>query len=152
VDDVADRIEVELGPGLLRGDKINRPALAELVFRNPAALARLEGIVHPEVARRAATERAAHPADQIVVYDVALLTEKGLADQFDRVVVVQAPMEQRLTRLKKRGLSREHALARMAQQATDSQRAAIADVVVNNDASLEELREAAAEVWRTIAP
>lgn len=152
VSDEAQVIEGQLGPGLLASDgSVNRAALAARIFSDPAARAWLESLVHPEVARRAAALRAGLPPDAVVVYDVALLAEKGMRGQFDAVIVVTAPVEQRLARLEQRGVPRDDALARMAAQASDEERARIADIVVDNSGSMNDLRESAAGVWRQLA-
>lgn len=151
VDDLAERIEARLGPGLVSAAGVDRARLADRVFADPQARRALEEMVHPEVAARVAALRAAFPSDSVVVYDVALLVEKGLADQFDVVVVVQAPLEIRLARLAERGISRSDALARMSTQATDEQRAVVADIVIDNSGALADLRHAAADLWHRLA-
>lgn len=152
VSDEAQVIDGKLGPGLLASDgSVNRAALAARIFSDPAARAWLESLVHPEVARRAAALRAGLPPDAVVVYDVALLAEKGMRGQFDAVIVVTAPVEQRLARLEQRGVPRDDALARMAAQASDEERARVADIVVDNSGSMNDLRESAAGVWRQLA-
>lgn len=140
----------EAFPSCVAGGHVDRAALASAVFGDAAALRRLEGIVHPEVARLAAHARSSVPAGAVVVYDVPLLTEKGMAGQFDAVVVVTAPMETRLARLAARGVSRGDALARIESQATDAERAAIADVLVDNSGSLEDLRQQARRVMASL--
>ena len=92
--------------------------------------------------------------DAVVVQDVPLLVETGQADAFDLVIVVEAPLEERLRRMvEDRGMSRADAEARIAAQATDEQRRAVADVVIVNDADLERLASVANQVWdRFLAP
>lgn len=123
------------GAGLLLPDgSLNRPALGALVFAEPKARSALNGIVHPLV-RAAAKELgdAAGPGD-IVVQDIPLLVESGQGANFHLVVVVQAPAALRIERMvRDRGMGEADARARMAAQATDEQRAALADVVVVND-------------------
>lgn len=137
-------------PSCVVGNHVDRAALASAVFGNAAALRRLEDIVHPEVARLAAQARSSAPAGAVVVYDVPLLTEKGMERQFDAVVVVTAPMESRLARLAARGLSRADALARIESQATDDERAAVADLLVDNSGTLEDLRQQARRVMASL--
>ena len=112
---------------------LDRPALAALVFGDPAARARLDALVHPLVRARAAELVAAAPADAVVVQDVPLLVETGQTGSFDLVLVVEADVETRVARLVDRGLTAEDARARIASQATDEQRRAVADVVLRND-------------------
>ncbi len=135
------------GPGVVAGGRLDRAALAGLVFDDDRARADLNAIVHPLVGERAAKQMAAVPADAIVVYDVPLLVEADLAAGFDVVVVVEAPAGTRLARLQRRGLSADDANARMAAQASDSARRAAADVVIENDGSQAELAERVDELW-----
>ena len=118
---------------------LDRPALAAIVFADPQARARLDAIVHPLVRARAAELVAAAPADAIVVNDVPLLVETGQAGSYDLVVVVEAELETRVARLVRRGLTVDDARARIAAQATDEQRRAVADVVLDNSGTPEEL-------------
>jgi dephospho-CoA kinase len=138
------------GEGVLTpAGELDRPALAALVFEDEAARARLEGIIHPRVRSRMAEIVSAAPEDAIVVNDVPLLVEAGLSANYDLVLVVLADERVRLARLVgSRGLSEQEARARMAAQASDEQRRAVADVVIENNGSLDELRAAVDEVWR----
>jgi dephospho-CoA kinase len=144
------RVAEEFGEGVVRADgTLDRPALARIVFGDEAALARLNGIVHPLVRERAAELVAAVPPGTVVVQDVPLLVETGQADRYDLVVVVQAPADVRVARLARdRGMTEDEARSRMAAQATDEQRRAVADVVIVNDADLATLRDRVDEVWR----
>jgi dephospho-CoA kinase len=143
-------VVAEFGPGVLRPDgELDRPALGRLVFADPARRDRLNAIVHPLVRRRAAELIAAAPAGTVVVQDIPLLVETGQADRFDLVVVVEAPAQLRAERLARdRGMSAEEARSRMAAQATDEQRRAVADVVLVNDGDLDQLRVQVDRVWR----
>lgn len=126
---------------------LDRPALGAIVFADPEQRRRLEAITHPLIgAERERLIRAA-PADAIVVHDIPLLVEVGMAGGLDVVVVVEAPVETRLDRLERRGLPREQARARMATQATDEQRRAVADFVVDNGGSLDELHARVDALW-----
>ena len=139
-------------PGLQLADGgLDRAALGRLVFAEPAALRRLEAIVHPLVAARAAELIAAAPTDVIVVYDVPLLVETGSERSYDRVVVVDAAEQTRLDRLAARGLGRDDALARMAAQAGRERRLAAADYVITNDGSLTDLDAAVSALWTYLA-
>uniref|UniRef100_A0AAU3H5L3 Dephospho-CoA kinase n=1 Tax=Streptomyces sp. NBC_01401 TaxID=2903854 RepID=A0AAU3H5L3_9ACTN len=137
------------GPGILRPDgTLDRPALGSIVFADPARLATLNAIVHPLVgARSTELERAAGPG-AVVVHDVPLLTENGLAPLYDLVVVVDAKPDTQLDRLVRlRGMTESDARARMAAQATREERLAIADLVVDNDGSLEDLEPQVRTLW-----
>jgi dephospho-CoA kinase len=120
--------------------ELDRPKLGSIVFSDADALADLNAIVHPLVAERTADLIAQAGDDDSVVYDVPLLVENQLQDGFDAVVVVEAPLPIRLARLAERGLPEEQARARIAAQATDEQRRAVADIVLDNSTTLAELK------------
>ncbi len=142
------------GEGVLTADgALDRPALAGVVFGNADARARLDGIVHPLVRARAAELVAAAPPDSVVVQDVPLLVEIGQAGSYDLVLVVQADLDTRVRRLVGRGLSEQDARARIAAQATDEQRRAVADVVLDNSGTPEHLVAQVDRFWaERVAP
>ncbi len=132
---------------------LDRPALAAIVFADPAARARLDAIVHPLVRARAAELVAEAPPDGVVVQDVPLLVETGQADRYDLVLVVEADLDTRLARLVQRGLAEDDARARIAAQATDEQRRAVADVVLDNSGPLADLEAQVDRLWaERVAP
>ncbi|GII65740.1 dephospho-CoA kinase [Sphaerisporangium krabiense] len=137
------------GPGVLREDgTLDRERLGRVVFSDPGELARLNAIVHPRVGERMAELQRRAPDGAVVVYDVPLLAENGLAPTYDVVIVVDAADEVRLDRLTaRRGMTREDALARIRAQASREDRLKIADIVVVNEAGLGELDARVAEVW-----
>jgi dephospho-CoA kinase len=141
------------GPGVLDADgALDRPALGRVVFADPQARQRLEAIVHPRVRARTAELVVGAPSGAVVVNDVPLLVEAGLADTVDVVVVVLAGEETRVRRLVDgRGMSVEEARGRIAAQATDEQRRAVADVVIENDGTVEELYAAVDALWETLS-
>ncbi|MFF5186281.1 dephospho-CoA kinase [Streptomyces sp. NPDC000345] len=127
---------------------LDRPRLGSIVFADPEKLAVLNAIVHPLVGARSRELETAAPEDAVVVHDVPLLTENGLAPLYDLVVVVDASPETQLDRLVRlRGMSEKDARARMAAQATREQRREIADIVIDNDVPLPELRRRVKDVW-----
>jgi dephospho-CoA kinase len=139
----------EFGPEVCGADgALDRRKLASIVFADPDARRRLNAIVHPHVARRTAELLADVPPDAVVVHDVPLLTENGLAAQYDLVLVVEAPEDARLARLAERGIAADDARARMASQASDADRRAVADVVIRNDGTVDDLAAAVDAVWR----
>jgi dephospho-CoA kinase len=139
------------GPGVLGADgRLDRAALARLVFADSQALSDLNTIVHPRVGRRSAELMAAAPAGSVVVYDVPLLAEGARASEFDVVVVVESELDVRLARLARRGMTAADAEARMAAQSTDAQRRAIADEVVRNDGSRADLADAVDALWQRL--
>ncbi|MFJ9395177.1 dephospho-CoA kinase [Streptomyces californicus] len=139
----------EFGPDVLTAEgTLDRPALGALVFADDRRRAALNAIVHPLVGARAAELERAAPEDAVVVHDVPLLTENGLAPFYDLVVVVDASAETQLDRLVTlRGMTESDARARMAAQATREERRAVADLVVDNDGTHEALVEQVDAVW-----
>ncbi len=141
------------GDRVLSADgSLDRPALAAVVFGDPSARATLDGIVHPLVRARAVELIAALPDDAVVVQDIPLLVETGQAASFDLVLVVEAELETRVARLVQRGLSEDDARARIAAQATDEQRRAVADVVLDNSGSPDHLAEQVSRFWAERVP
>jgi len=141
-------VVAEFGSGVLTPDgALDRPALAAVVFGDPAARARLDAVVHPLVRARAAELVAAAPPDAVVVQDVPLLVETGQAGSFDLVLVVETDQETRVARLLERGLGAADARARIASQATDEQRRAVADVVLRNDGDRADLAAQVDRFW-----
>ena len=138
------------GPGVLGEDgALNRPALAERVFADRPARERLEAVIHPRVRARTAALVAQTPPGSVVVNDVPLLVESGIEGMFDLVIVVLASEATRIRRLvEERGMSEDEARRRIAAQATDEQRRAVADIVLDNDGSLDDLRAAVDKAWR----
>lgn len=131
---------------------LDRPKLGGIVFADAQKLAVLNSIVHPLVGARSAELEASAAEDAVVVHDVPLLAENGLAPLYDLVVVVDASPETQLDRLVRlRGMREEDARARMAAQATREKRREIADVVIDNDGPLEGLAERVAAVWADLA-
>ncbi|MGW5476924.1 dephospho-CoA kinase [Streptomyces sp. NPDC004008] len=127
---------------------LDRPRLGSLVFSDPEKLAVLNSIVHPLVGARSRELETAAPEDAVVVHDVPLLTENGLAPLYDLVIVVDASPGTQLDRLVRlRGMTEEDARARMAAQAPREKRLQIADIVIDNDVPLEELRRRVGEIW-----
>lgn len=135
-----------LGPS----GELDRPALAAIVFDDDVARADLNAVIHPLVARRSTELMAAAAPDSVVVYEVPLLAETGRGGDFDAVVVVEAALDRRLARLADRGLPEAQARSRIAAQATDNQRRAIADEVVVNDSNRDDLARAVRALWERL--
>ncbi|TQJ24033.1 dephospho-CoA kinase [Micromonospora sp. A202] len=128
---------------------LDRVALGAVVFADEKARRRLESITHPRVRARTAELAAAAAPGAIVVNDVPLLVEVGLAPTYHLVIVVQTAVTTRLERLARdRGMDRAEAERRIAAQADDARRRAAADVVLTNDGSLADLHDAVDELWR----
>ena len=144
-------VVAEFGDDVVGADgALDRPKLAGIVFADEASRGRLNAIVHPLVGERTAQLMAAAPEGSVVVYDVPLLVESGLAEGFEFVLVVEASLPTRLARLARRGMAEDDARNRIAAQATDEQRRAVADVVLQNDGSLDDLRGQVDDAWRRI--
>jgi dephospho-CoA kinase len=145
-----DLVVAEFGRGVVRPDgELDRPALAAQIFADPGRKAALEAIVHPRVARLFADRVEPYrDTDRIVVYVTPLLVEVGLAPAFDVVVVVTASPHLRVSRVaSERGLDPEDVRRRIAAQATDAQRAEVADILLDNDGSLGELEAQVDRLW-----
>ncbi|MFJ6630420.1 dephospho-CoA kinase [Streptomyces sp. NPDC091376] len=137
------------GPEILTPEgTLDRPRLGSIVFADADRLAQLNAIVHPLVGARSAELEAAAGEDSVVIHDVPLLAENGLAPLYDLVVVVDAAPDTQLERLVGlRGMTESEARARMAAQATREQRRAIADLVIDNDGPLAALEPQVRKVW-----
>lgn len=142
-------IVARFGPDVVAADgRIDRPALAAIVFHDPNALADLNAITHPAIDAEILAVLRRLPADAIVVLDMAVLTETRLGTGiYEYVLVVEADAGARVPRLIDRGLTEADARARMASQATDAQRRAIADTVIRNDGDLATLRATVDALW-----
>ncbi|PZS15713.1 MAG: dephospho-CoA kinase [Pseudonocardiales bacterium] len=146
-----DAVVARFGRGVVAADgTLDRRGIAEIVFADEGARNDLNAIVHPLVGQRSAELLAAAPPDAIVVYDVALLVEAGLGAGFDCVVVVQADAVTRLARLAERGMPEQEARARMAAQASDDERRAVADEMIGNDATRDALAAAVSALWQRL--
>jgi dephospho-CoA kinase len=143
------------GSGVLRADgALDRAKLGEIVFGDDEARGRLDAIVHPLVHEwMLATEKViirASGDDVVVVHDIPLLAEGGeeRTAEFDVIIVVDVPPDLQVVRLAEtRGMTAEQARARMAAQASRSERLAIADIVIDNSGTLADLDQRVAEVW-----
>lgn len=142
----------DFGQAVLSPDgSLDRAALGAIVFADPDARQRLEAIIHPRVhARTAELIAAASAADPaaVIVYDVPLLVEARRELEFDLIVVCEAPVEVRIARLHEhRGMPRDEAERRIRSQATDEERRAIADVIIDTNDSLERTLDQVDELW-----
>jgi dephospho-CoA kinase len=150
-----DAVVDAFGAGVLAPDgSLDRAALGALVFADPAQRERLNRVVHPEIRRLAAEHEASVAAARsgaVVVHDIPLLVETGQAEAFHLLVVVDAPAEQRIERLiGQRGMSRGDAEQRVAAQAPDDARLAVADVVLDGTGSVDHLRAQVDDLWLRI--
>ncbi|RVX39601.1 dephospho-CoA kinase [Nonomuraea polychroma] len=143
------RVVATFGDEVLHPDgTLNREKLGSIVFADSERLAALNAIVHPLVGERVAHLQSEAADDAIVVYDVPLLAENKLAPMYDVVIVVDAADDVRVRRLAEhRGMAEADARARIGAQASREDRLAVADIVVPNEGSLEELDARVREVW-----
>ncbi len=152
--DALERIVARWGPGvLLPSGELDRAATREIVFRDPAERAWLEGTVHPVIAeiRREEIASAEEDGVEVLVSDIPLLFEAGLEDEFDLVVLVDAPEAVRRARIVElRGLDPAAADRMIAAQMPAAEKRARADIVIDNEGSLADLERRAIEVWTTI--
>lgn len=147
-----DAVVAAFGNSVVTSDgHLDRPALAAMVFGDEAKRLQLNAIVHPLVGQRTVQLAESAPPDAVVVYDIPLLVENDLAGGFDFVLVVEADVATRLARLAARGMAESDARERMAAQASDEQRRAAADAVIDNNGSLAELKRRVDEVWARLA-
>jgi dephospho-CoA kinase len=148
-----DRIVERFGGKIVGADgELDRGALASIVFADPDRRRELERITHPEVARM--LQEALEPlrsTDDVVVYASPLMVESGMTDACDVVVVVAAPVEEQLRRVgAQREMSESDTRARMAAQASDEERAAAADVILDNGGTIQELEAQVDRLWRDL--
>ncbi|GAB3578572.1 hypothetical protein GCM10027406_14990 [Leifsonia lichenia] len=146
------RIAETFGPGVIAADgSLNRPALGAIIFADEDARLKLNAITHPAVLATSTERfRAAGEADPdaVVVYDVPLLVESANEYPFDLVVVAHASAATRIRRLVElRGTDEEEARRRVGSQATDEERLAVADVVIDTDGSLEQTIAQTDALW-----
>ncbi len=129
---------------------IDRAKLAQMVFKDDAALKDLENIIHPLVRSKTNQIIDQHTSETIIVNEIPLLLEKKMESLFDFLVIVISSEKNRLERLVHRGLTAEQATARMAKQVSDEQRKAAADFLIVNDGNLDQLEADVEKIWQTL--
>lgn len=145
-----DEVVTKFGDEILKDGDIDRRKLGELIFSNPEKRKVLEAIIHPKVQQALAEARKNLADDEILIYEIPLLVETNSASKFDLVITVEAPLDQRIERLKSRGLHQSEIEKRIANQATPAQRKALANIVIDNDGSEEELLRKVEEIWEEL--
>jgi dephospho-CoA kinase len=142
-----DHVIAEFGDQILKNGDIDRASLGEIVFKDRAKLAKLESITHPLI-RKAFKEFVDQaPADSIIINQIPLLVESKSNYTFDAIITVSAPEEIRKQRLVKRGLSEAEIERRIVAQASDSEREAISDFVIQNAGNSDDLTSAVENIW-----
>lgn len=145
-----DEVALRFGEKIMRNGDIDRKALAEIIFSDPKAKLDLEEIVHPIVRQLFAEVVSDLAADEILVYEIPLLFETGAAANFDYIVTVEADLEIRKERLRKRGMFISEIERRISQQASREEREAIADMVLINDGDEDALLRAVENLWEEL--
>lgn len=145
-----DEVIEFFGDSILKNGDIDRRALGELIFKNPDAKKKLESIVHPFVRREFEDAVASLKSDEVLVYEIPLLVETGAQDRFDLVVTVESALENRIERLRQRGMHISEIEGRIASQATREQRVEVADFLIENDGSEDELLRQVENIWDSL--
>lgn len=148
-----DEVLLRFGDTVLKNGDIDRVALGQIIFENPEAKKDLEEIIHPRIRAEFEEAVASLNPGQVMVYEIPLLVETKAADRFDFVITVESDAELRKQRLRARGMFHSDIEKRMASQATEEQRRAIADCVLINDGTEDDLLRQVENVWEsTILP
>ncbi len=138
------------GDSILNNGDIDRKALGEIIFKDQVAKKKLEGIIHPYVRRQFEEAVASLKADETLIYEIPLLVETGAQDRFDLVITVESDLENRISRLRQRGMHISEIEARIAAQATREQRVEIADFLIENDGTEDELLRQVENIWDSL--
>ena len=148
-----DEVLLRFGDAVLKNGDIDRVALGQIVFENPQAKKDLEEIIHPRIRAEFEEAVASLNPGQIMVYEIPLLVETNAADRFDFVITVESDPEVRKQRLRARGMFHSDIEKRMASQATEEERRAVADCVLTNDGTEDDLLRQVENIWEsTILP
>ena len=145
-----DEVVVAFGDGILKDGDIDRRKLGEIIFGDTAKRKILENIIHPKVQSALAEARKALADDEILIYEIPLLVETNSAAKFDLVITVEAPLGERIKRLKARGLYPTEIERRIANQVSPEERRAIANIVIENDGSQEDLLRKVEAIWEEL--
>jgi dephospho-CoA kinase len=145
-----DEVISFFGDSILNNGDIDRRALGELIFKDPEAKKKLESIIHPFVRHQFEEAVASLKSDENLVYEIPLLVETGAQDRFDIVVTVESELENRIARLRQRGMHISEIEGRIASQATREQRVAVADYLIENDGTEDELLRQVENIWDSL--
>ena len=145
-----DEVVSFFGDSILNNGDVDRRALGELIFKDAEAKKKLESIVHPFVRREFEEAVASLKGDEVLVYEIPLLVETGAQDRFDVVVTVESTLENRISRLRERGMRISEIEGRIAAQATREQRIEVADFLIDNDGSEDELLRQVENIWDSL--
>jgi len=145
-----DEVLLRFGESILRDGDIDRKALAEIVFADASARADLEAIIHPRVRELFNDVVADLAPDETLIYEIPLLVESNAAANFDLVITVEADLEIRKERLRKRGMFISEIERRMAAQASREEREAQADHIIINDGDEDALLRSVENLWEDL--
>jgi dephospho-CoA kinase len=145
-----DQIIAAFGDEVLKNGDLNRAALGELVFKDPAKRKQLEQITHPLIRKAFSKIVESSKGDSIVVNQIPLLVESNHDYKFDHVITISASEDVRIERLLKRGMNLNQIKQRLQAQATDAQREEISDSIIRNDKSQAELLPEVEKVWELL--
>ncbi len=143
-------VMLRFGEDVIVNGDIDRKKLAEIVFSDEQARKDLEAIVHPRVQALFAEAVADLDHDDILIYEIPLLVETGAAEKFDHVITVESEIELRKERLLKKGLYISQIEKRMASQASEEARTAVADSVIRNDGDEDSLLRQVENLWESV--
>jgi dephospho-CoA kinase len=147
-----DEVVATFGDGILKNGDIDRKELAARIFGDEDKKKVLESIIHPKVKIAFDEATSLLGEEDVMVYEVPLIVEARVQDRFDYIITVEATLENRLQRLSARGLTRAESQARISAQATSEQRRAIADYVIENDGTPEQLFTQIERLWSDVIP
>ena len=145
-----DEVILRFGEQIMRDGDIDRKALAEIIFSDPQAKQDLEEIIHPRVRQLFLEVVADLKSEEILIYEIPLLAESDSAKNFDLVITVEADLQIRKERLRKRGMFISEIERRIASQATREEREALADFVITNDGDEDQLLRAVENLWEEL--
>lgn len=145
-----DEVALRFGEQIMRNGDIDRKALGEIIFADPKAKSDLEEIIHPRVRDLFAEVVADLKPDEVLIYEIPLLVETGAVANFDVIITIEADLEIRKERLRKRGMFISEIEKRIAQQASREDREAIADFVLINDGDEDALLRAVENLWEEL--
>jgi dephospho-CoA kinase len=145
-----DELVATFGDEILTNGVLDRSKLGSIVFANPAELKKLEEIIHPRVSEAFAEIIEESPSDSVVIYQIPILVQTAGRERFDYVITVETSLETRIQRLKERGMKGYEIEARIKAQASDADRAKIADAVFNNDGDLDQLLRQAENIYEDV--
>ena len=145
-----DEVLLRFGESILRDGDIDRKALAEIVFADASAKADLEAIIHPRVRELFNDVVTDLEPDETLVYEIPLLVESNTAANFDLVITVEADIEIRKERLRKRGMFISEIERRIAAQASREEREALADHIITNDGDEDALLRSVENLWEDL--